>query len=156
MLAHGDKKQLTITLAVSVTGEKLPAQIIFAGTTNACLPKEKTPGVHYSYTSNHWQSVDSTKDLLNSVIFPFFKNKREELGLPKNATGLLIWDIWHSHINEEVIKLCEENHVKLVIVTPGFTGDLQVLDICVNSVFKKAYNKEFQIWYALAFHRLNL
>jgi hypothetical protein len=147
VVAHGDKKQLTTTLAVSVLGDKLPAQVIYGGKTSKCLPKEEVPGVHYSYSKNHWQDLDSTKDLLNSVVFPYFKKKRTELGLPTTSTGLIIWDIWHTHINEEIIRLCDANHVKMVIVTPGFTGELQLLDVAGNHLFKKNYRSQFQEWF---------
>jgi hypothetical protein len=146
VVAHGDKKQLTVTLATSITADKLSAQLIYAGKTRACVPKEAVPGVHYSYSLNHWQNLDTTKDFLNSCVFPYFKKKREELGLGEKATGLIIWDIWWTHVHVDIVALCDANNVKMVIVPPGYTSDLQLLDLYVNHIFKKLYQKEFQNW----------
>lgn len=141
-----DKRQITATLGASADNLKLPIQLIFAGKTKLCLPQVVLKNVHYSYSANHWQTVDTTKDYLNNVIFPFLQNRRNELGLAKDQIGLIIWDIWHSHINEEIVELCTQNFLQMVIVPPGFTGELQLMDVIGNFLVKSNYKKEFRTW----------
>jgi hypothetical protein len=43
IIAHGDKKQVTATLATSVACDKLPVQVIFAGKTTVACQKKLLP-----------------------------------------------------------------------------------------------------------------
>jgi len=131
-----DKRQVTVGLAVTVDGRKLSGQVIFKGKTQRALPKINTDWL-MCYSPNHWQKVDTTKQYLINVIFPYCKKTIQEIGGIWNQKSLLIWDIWCSHMNEEVIQLCEQNNVKMIIVPPNQTKDLQVLD--VNLFSKKIF-----------------
>ena len=146
--AFGDKRQITAFLLVNVLGEKLPGQLIFKGKTNASLPKVTPPKgwIFSKNEKNHWQNVETTIEVLINVIFPFFTKKRKEMGFSDNQHALLIWDIWYSHIDEKVRELCKQNFVTMIIVPPGYTGYLQILDLVGNHPFKSYYKKEFRKW----------
>lgn len=92
--SEGDKRQITAGLAANYLGEKLNVQLIFKGLTAACLPKEKKKNILYCQTDTHWQDVASTIKLLETIIFPFFKDKKKELQLPDEQFSLILWDIW--------------------------------------------------------------
>jgi len=85
------------------------------------------------------------KEFLRGVVFPFFTKKKLETA-SQNSWSMIIWDIWHTHINPEVVQLCKRNWVKIVIIPPNHTKDLQVLDLVANSVFKKNYRRQFRNW----------
>lgn len=141
-----DKRQLTCGLAASMTGVRLDIQLIFAGTTDRCHPTFELPGTNYFHSQSHWQDVTTTKGLLESIIIPFFRTKKQELGLPQTQWSLLLWDVWSSHIAEKTRALCDKNFIKMVIITPNFTKDLQVMDLVVNAQFKKLFRNEFCNW----------
>jgi hypothetical protein len=143
-----DKRQYTAGLAVSMAGERLPGQIIFAGQTDACHPKvccyfescshiqvEQKDWV-YCHSPTHWQDVPTTKRWLELIAFPYFREARTKLNLPINSTGLIIWDVWYTHTDESIIELCRKNHVRVNIVTAGYTGELSILDTDCNLPFK--------------------
>jgi len=112
-----DKRQITATLAVNVTGEKLPGQLILQEKSKGCYPKVNPPaGWIYCHSLSHWQTIETTKEYLNKVIFPFFEQQKISLGLPLNTYSLIIWDIWHTHINADVIKLCQSKFIKWPIM----------------------------------------
>jgi hypothetical protein len=66
-----------------------------AGSTKACLPKSTQNGWLYSYTDTHWQTVQSTIELLEKIIIPFLNNKKAELNLPQDQYSLILWDVWY-------------------------------------------------------------
>ena len=42
----------------------------------------------------------------------------------------------------------EANHIKVVYIPAGCTGELQLLDISVNQVYKVELKRQFTHWYA--------
>ena len=62
----------------------------------------------------------TTKLWVLKILVPYFNEKRTRLGLAEDSWGLLIWDVWWSHIDTEVLNLCEVNHIKVNIVTAGY------------------------------------
>ena len=52
----GDMRQITATVGVSMTGEMLPMQILYAGKTERCHPVYSFPlNFDIWHTPNHWQ-----------------------------------------------------------------------------------------------------
>ena len=55
-----DKRQITALLAGTLSGHFLPAQLIYAGKTPACLPKVQfLSDWHVTFTPNHWSNEDT-------------------------------------------------------------------------------------------------
>ena len=67
-----DKRQITLTLVESQSGEILPFQIIYQGKTGRCLPKDAMfpNGFCISYNETHWNNEAETLQLLDDVIKP--------------------------------------------------------------------------------------
>ena len=57
-----------------------------------------------------------------------------------------------THLDSDVIGLCAENFVKIGIITAGFTGQLSVLDLTVNSQFKRTIKTKFRNWVLRCFY----
>ena len=66
-----DKRQITVTLAGSMSGELLPMQLLYQGTTNRCHPKFSFP-VDFDvwHTPNHWANEDTTIGFIQHIIIP--------------------------------------------------------------------------------------
>ena len=55
-----DKHQIIAVICGSLKGKLLPFQIIYQGTTKACIPKCTCipPSWHLTYSYNHWSNVE--------------------------------------------------------------------------------------------------
>ena len=57
-----DKRQITAVFAASMAGDFLPPQLVYKGTTKACLPTVEFPkGWHITCTHNHWCNESTVK-----------------------------------------------------------------------------------------------
>lgn len=62
-----DKRQVTVLVGSAADGRMLPCQVIYAGTSPLCLPKEadrepcREQGWDFDYTENHWASMATTQ-----------------------------------------------------------------------------------------------
>ena len=88
-----DKRQLTIILACSMTGDFLPIQAIYKGKTPKCLlPYHFPSDWDVTYTVNHWANEETSKQYLSSIIIPYIQKKKKELGLPPSQPALVLFD----------------------------------------------------------------
>ena len=58
LVGKGKKKQITGTFTITMSGQFLPIQLIYQGTTDRCLPKgvEFPDDWNVTYTTNHWSN----------------------------------------------------------------------------------------------------
>ena len=91
-----DKRQITAVFGCSLSGNFLPLQLIYEGTTQRCLPK----GVpfpsdwHITCTANHWSNGDTMVDYVQKVVIPYIVKEREEPGLSADHCALAIFDVF--------------------------------------------------------------
>ena len=150
MVGKGKKKQITGTFTVTMTGQFLPMQLIYQGTTNRCLPK----GVKFpddwdvTCTENHWSNESKVIQHLQIVVFPYVKRRKVELNLPEDQKAMLIFDVFKGQITDKVTKFIEENECVIVQVPNNLTDQFQPLDLNVNGHAKEFLRKKFECWYA--------
>ena len=66
-----DKRQITATLTVTLSGEMLPLQLLYTGKTDRCHPSYNFPtSFDIFHTPNHWATEDTTICLVEKVILP--------------------------------------------------------------------------------------
>ena len=144
-----DKRQITGTFAVSLTGEFLPIQVIYQGKTKRCLPKHKFPKTfHITYTKNHWSNTEKSVEYFKHVIFPYLKKVKTEKGYPEEQMSLIIMDTFKGQDNETLSKLCADNHCVVVLVPNNLTNKFQPLDLTVNKPAKVFLSEKYNHWYA--------
>ena len=147
--AIDDKRQITAVFAGSLSGDFLPPQLVYKGTTRRCLPTIDFPtGWHITMSPNHWANEDTMKDYLVMVLIPYICNKREELKLRHDYPALVIFDHFAGQITEALLQLLEENNIHRVTVPANCTDRLQPLDISVNKSAKEFLRRQFHEWYA--------
>ena len=106
-----DKRQITATFAVSMSGKFLPIQVIYGGKSQRCLPKFDFPGnFDITFSENHWSNTEKSISFFEKIVFPHFKNVHRSKGYPDEQMGLVIMDTFKGQDNEEVTKLCAENN----------------------------------------------
>jgi len=81
--AINDKRQITAIFACTLSGNFLPIQLIYQGTTPKCLPKNVNfpSDWHLAYTANHWANEDTTVAYMDNIIIPYVQKERVLLGL---------------------------------------------------------------------------
>lgn len=63
-----DKQQITAVFAATISGGFLVPQLVYKGTTQACLPTVKFPDSwHITYTHNHWCNETTIKLYIESL-----------------------------------------------------------------------------------------
>ena len=73
-----DKRQITATFAISMSGEFLPIQVIYEGKTTRCLPKHAFPAnFDITFSGNHWSNKEKAFSFFKKVAFPHFRNVRQ-------------------------------------------------------------------------------
>ena len=146
----GKKKQITGTLAVSITGDFLPMQLIYEGKTPRCLTKDVGFPKEFNviFTPYHWSNEEKSKQLLDNVIFPYLKKKKHDLGLPGDQKSLLICDVFTGQTTKNIKEYIEENDCAIAFVPNNMTHYFQPLDLTVNAVAKHFLKDKFELWYA--------
>ena len=139
---HGnldDRRQITATFVVNLSGEFLPIQLIYTGTTGLGHPKVNFPT---GFDVNHWANEEKVISLLNKIVFPFVQKKRESLNMANDSKALL-----RGQTTAEVNILLEKNNCLGQHVPNNHTNLFQPLDISVNKSAKYFMSNKYQDWY---------
>ena len=144
-----DKRQITAVFAGSLTGDFLPVQLVYKGTTTKCLPSVSFPPKwHITATHNHWCNEDTMVEYISKIIFPYLQEKKTTLKLPPTYPSLVIFDEFSGQVTDRVLSLLKANNIFYVIVPPNCTDTLQPLDVSVNKPAKDFLRAKFNEWYA--------
>ena len=84
-------------------------------------------------------------EYVDSILVPYLTKTRIQQDLSEEQVSLLICDVFAAHRCESFLDKLEANHIKVVYIPAGCTGELQPLDISVNQVYKVELKRH---WYA--------
>ena len=148
--ALNDKRQITAVFACTLSGSFLPIQLIYAGTTQKCLPQnvQFPDDWHITCSPNHWSNENTMIDYVEKIIIPYVSNKRKELGKDRDQSAVVIFDVFKGQCVENVFKLLDDNNILYVLVPANCTDKLQPLDLSVNKPTKDFMKSKFQEWYS--------
>ena len=142
-----DKRQITATFALSISGEFLLIQVTYEGKTKRCLPKYTFPAsFDATFSENHWSNTEKSLSFFNKIVFPHFKNVRKAKGYPDEQMRLIM-DTFKGQGSDEVAKLCRKNNCDLIIVPHNLTNNFQPLDITVNKPAKNFIKDKYNVWH---------
>ena len=145
----GDKRQITLTIAGTLSGYILPFQILYEGKTEWCHPAAQFPsGFDVWHTPNHWANEETTLRYIEKIILPYVSKARAECGVPEEQIALVIFDVFKGHTGEAVKTLLEQNNIVSVLVPANCTDLLQPLDLSVNKPLKDHLRSQFADWYS--------
>jgi len=88
LVGKGEKRQITGTFMVTMSGLFLPMQLIYEGKSPRCLPQ----GIRFlenfglTFTLNHWSNEAKMIEHLEKVVFPFVVEKRKELSMNRRLS----------------------------------------------------------------------
>ena len=144
-----DKRNITLTLVISLAGGFLPLQIIYGGKTVASQPHgfNFPKGFCVSQNPNHWSNEQETMKLIENIITPYIVKKRAELKLPEAQKALVIWDVFRGQVTDKVMKKLQSLNCEFVPVPANMTHFFQPLDLTVNGAVKNYMRKQFVTYY---------
>ena len=130
IVGSGDKRSITATCVVSLSGSFLPMQLIYDGKTERSIPRVDFPS-SFSLSANpeHFSNTEESIKVINEVIVPYVTSKRKELKLPSNSPALLILDVFRGQMTQQVTSLLAEKNILFV---KNLTHIFQPLDLSVN------------------------
>ena len=144
-----DKRQVTAVLSITMSGEYLPAQVIYKGKTDCCHPKgDISSGWDIWHSVNHWSNEETMLRYVEKIIVPFLNNKRASLHLNKKHPALCIFDHFRGQMTTEFRNMLSKHNIVYVTVLANCTDKLQPLDVAVNKPIKDEIRSRFQSWYA--------
>lgn len=150
IFALDDKRQITVLFTITLDGQLLPPQVLYAGKTHLCHPTFKFPSDwDVWHSESHWSTESTMLHFIDSIIIPYFVNARRELKLKDDQKGLVIFDVFKAHRCESVFQKLRENNIEFIFTPASCTSELQPLDADggINDAFKKLMKEEFSIWY---------
>ncbi|PCH39630.1 hypothetical protein WOLCODRAFT_85994, partial [Wolfiporia cocos MD-104 SS10] len=117
-LTHDEKRQFTVVLASSMSGNILPFQSVWGGTTDESLPAHsahqcaEADALRFIYAhgdTHHWSSQELTK---------------EKHHLLPTAKSILLLDIWPVHIankdTQDFLLWLKQTHPNIIVIfIPG-------------------------------------
>ena len=143
-----DKRQITSTFAISMSGEFLPIQVIYEGKSKRCLPKYTFPAsFDATFSGNHWSNTQKSLRFFKKTVFPHFKNVQKAKGYPDEQMSLTIMDNFKGQDNDKIAKLCRKNNCALIILPHNLTNKFHPLDITVNKPVKSFINDKYNMCY---------
>ena len=127
-----DKRSITGTFIITLSGKFLPIQLLYGGKTKQSLPRFKFPesfslSANRKYFSNKAESLK----VIEEIILPYVKQQCQELE-KSDQTAILLIDVFRGQMTEEVVSMLRTNNIRLVKVQNNMTHLLQPLDLTVN------------------------
>ena len=134
----GKQEWITVLECIDADGGNLPPVIIFKAknTNTGWIPKDTPLNWHFSTSNSGWTSNSHGFKWLRKVFEP---ESRKKTG---NRPRLLIMDGHSSHITGDMIALCIDNNIDLLILPPHCSHLLQPLDVGVYGPLKRFHAQE--------------
>ena len=134
----GEKMRMTVMLAITADGRKLPPYIIFKRKT---IPKgERFPkGAVIRAQEKGWMTNELMVDWIRCV---WLRRPGALLNLP----NMLVLDAFRGHLTEEVKSILKRNKTDQVVIPGGMTSQLQPLDVSINKPFKDNLRRHYDAW----------
>jgi len=153
VVGKDEKRGFTLMVGISLSGEVLPFQAIFAGKSKGSLPTPGAPGYskatevlgfrfESSKTDNHWSTINTMKSYVTNILAPYFESHRKQLDLPNQ---ICIWqiDCWSVHRSLEFRSWMSATFpwIRIHFIPANCTGLFQPCDVGIQRVLKLAIRR---------------
>ena len=114
-----DKCLITAVFCGSLTGDFLPIQVIYQGSTNRCHPRYQfPPDWDITHAPKHWSNEQTMVQCIENIIIPYVAARRASF--EEETPALVIMDNFKGQITSEITKLLEANNIHLPPNTTDF------------------------------------
>jgi len=146
VIGKDEKRGFTLVVGISMSGEVLPFQAIYAGSTPASQPSPDAPDYHKatqvlnfhikSGGKNHWSTQSTMQSYVQDILVPYFEGHR------KDSNQVCIWqiDCWSVHWSAEFCDWMYKTYpwIRIHYVPANCTGLFQPCDVGIQRVLKLA------------------
>jgi len=139
---NGHSGRATVVLCCAMSGEKLPAFVIWKGVANGRIAREcRGPqyphnNIKYAVQPKGWLDSATYKQWVREVVLPYTDGR----------DAYLIQDSFSVHGKEENVIVLQHGGVEVEFIPAGYTAVLQVLDKGVHRSFKHFYREHCINW----------
>ncbi|CAI7911515.1 unnamed protein product [Closterium sp. NIES-54] len=127
-----EKERVTVMLAVTASGLKLPPYVVFKRKTIQKVPIPA--GVVVRAQDKGWMDESLVQDWITQVMVPFLKPLRESTGRRREA--LVVLNSYRGHLTEAVGQTMRMFRLSRAVIPGGCTPLVQPLDVSINRAFK--------------------
>jgi hypothetical protein len=136
-------------MAGLLSGDILPAQVIYQGKTDKCHLRYNFPSDwHITHTDNHWANTQTSIQYIEKLIVPYVMNIRVKLDFPLGQKALMILDFISAQLGEDFRKVMLSKNLVYVYVPANCTSELQPMDLSVQKCVKDCMRNSFEDYYA--------
>ena len=149
VVGKDEKRGFTLVVGISMSGEALPFQAIYAGKTDHSLPSQDAPDYHkatkelkFRFESggdNHWSTQGTMKTYVQYILVPYFEVHRQD------PNQVCIWqiDCWSVHRSAEFRNWMYNTYpwIRIHYVPANCTGLFQPCDVGIQRVLKLAIRR---------------
>ena len=149
VVGKDERRGFTLVVGISMSGEVLPFQAIYAGVTSRSLPSPSAPDYHKatqvlkflieSRGDNHWSTLSTMKSYVQHILVPYFEGHRED------HNQICVWqiDCWSVHRSAEFRNWMYHTYPWIWIhyVPANCTGLFQPCDVGIQRVLKLAIRR---------------
>ena len=146
-----DKRNITLTFVISLSGSFLSMQIIYQGKIDASQPRgfKFLNGFAVSQNPKHYSNEQETLSLIDKIIRPYFETTRKELKLQPTQKLLLIWDVCKRQKTDKVLSQLASLNIEVVSVpanmtlfpAPGSYCEWRGKALCEGYVYSLAFGR---------------
>ena len=143
VVGKDEKRGFTLVVGISMSGDALPFQVIYAGKSDHSLPSRNAPSYHKatevlkfhieSGGDNHWSTQFTMKTYVQYILVPYFEDHKQE------PNQICIWqiDCWSVHRSEEFRLWMYHTYpwIRIHYVPANCTGLFQPCDMLGSSEF---------------------
>lgn len=138
-IINSSKSCISIMFCGNAAGTILPPYIVYKAehlynTWTLGGPKQS----RFNRSRSGWFDLHIFEDWFESLFLPVAKKIPGE--------KILIGDNVSSHVSVKVLKLCQDNNIKLLFLPPNSTHLLQPLDVAFFAPLKKEWRKILEHW----------
>ena len=143
-IGREDKREVTVLMSVTASGIPLSFQVIYLGKTIGCHAKVTFPNDwNITQSDSHWSTESNMLEFIDKVIVPYVTQTREKLQLASDQPALALFDIFKADRCESLLEKQHQHHIHQVFIPAGCTGELQPLNLTVNSLCKASMKAHF-------------
>ena len=145
-----DKRNITLTFVISLSGSFLPMQIIYQGKTDASQPTgfKFRNGFTVSQNPKHYSNEKEALSLIDKIVKPYVETTRKERKLQPTQKALLIWHVFKGQKTDKVLSQLASLNIEVVSVPTNMTHFFQPLDLTVNEEAKRFVKDMFTTRYS--------
>ena len=153
VVGKDEHRAFTLMVGISMSGEVLPFQAVYAGKTSGSLPTSSAPNykkaveeLKFCFESSgndtYWSTMKTMQSYVINILAPYFESHRKKLNLPNQ---LCVWqiDCWSVHRSLEFHSWMRKYYPWIWIhyIPANCTGLFQPCDVGIQCILKLALRR---------------